>query len=250
MLESKHEDMVQGTISSFFKPKPTQSAPKRPAFEDVLVIDDSDEDGPTTTAAPPPKRVKVEPSTESDSNSMQGIPATASAPMATGLQPRRGVAASNAKDPKLLKWAYSSSTTSVSAPSQSSLSQEETARRRERIASKLLGKDLLNRRTAYLQEDHYLSANAEASGSRSPSAAAPLFNPAEDGGDENSGPDEIDEDDETSNELPVSSKGKGKAKSRRRGAEVEPTANRFSKFAANGRPSRTAVTQKTKYTPL
>lgn len=233
----------QQVISSFFKPS---QAPKRPPAGEVLILS-SDDDEPDLPAPSRPsvKRVKL----ENEAEARPAAAAVKSAPLFRPVSPpvARDASVVVALKPvptkrrppsdKVVKWQYDPSASSSQAAPSASTSNSALAR-------KLLGRNLLGQRkaTSYLQQDHYLAANAEASGSVSP--GTPMDS------DDDFGGGEEDED-----EKPVG-KGKGKATLKGKGPSKEQdlSSSKFAQYAAKGsaasRGGSSAGAGKVKYTPL
>jgi hypothetical protein len=250
----------QSTLSSFFKPSQQPKRPPLASTSEILVLSDSDDDDSAELLQqqkPLAKKVKLEhnatpaqpPAQQQKLFGRVAPPsASASAPTPAAAHKRPQPSA------KVLQWRYD-----PTAPPSSSLdpSTNGNTAQREKLARKLLGKNLLQRKTAYLQEDHYMAAaNAEASGS---GLKSPAFGVSgEDDEDDSFG----GEDGEESDEQEVVGKGKGKATAKGKGKsavkeqEQQLAGSRFAKFAAKGsgiaeKASAGGKTGgKVKYTPL
>ena len=229
----------QQVISSFFKPS---QAPKRPSASEILVLSSDDDDGDLPAPSRPAvKKVKVEHEpvalhhaapvqTAQLSRPASLPPANASAaPLAAATTKRQ-------PSDKVRRWQYDPSAPIATAGGSSSMSSSSA------LARRLLGRNLLGqRKTSYLQQDHYMAANAEASGSNSPSTLQ-------------DSDDELAEEEE---EEPVG-KGKGKAVAKGEGKSKEQEqdlgSSKFAKYAAKGssvgKSAASAGAGKVKYTPL
>ncbi|KAK4053862.1 Mismatch repair protein msh3 [Microbotryomycetes sp. JL201] len=159
-------DAKQSTLSSYFNsPAPTS---KHKAL-DVLVIDDSEDESESTIHQPPVKRVKTaHESVESDARGASTVSTffkLAPAPAAALGRPGGStLSASTAKGPsrardKVERWKYRAQTVHQTLSDNTTLSPTPAVlARREAFATKLLGRDLLQRGNAYLQEEHYMAA--------------------------------------------------------------------------------------------
>jgi hypothetical protein len=237
-------------ISSFFKP--AVKPPKRaPSDSEVLILDDSSDD-----ELPPPstrntaKRVKL----EHDGTAAAPLASTSSTGLVpTSSRPPASTSASFSKpttSSKVSRWRFDPTAVAQSYTAAPFLSQAD-ASRRDAFANKLLGRNLLQKKIAYLQEDHYMSPNAQASGSRS--AGGPI---------EVDDEDRVDNDDDDEDDDEPVGKGKGKATSKGKGSTTKGkgeakedevlSTSRFVKFAAKGGRvgSNGKDSSKIKYTPL
>ncbi|KAM0792374.1 hypothetical protein ACM66B_005054 [Microbotryomycetes sp. NB124-2] len=164
----------QSTLSSFFK---APSSSSKQAAPDVLVLDDTDSDEQPTAPQPPLKRVKTEHAT--DNSTLKSAPTVsaffkpAGARATAADRPVASTSSSAAPNgrprasDKVKKWRFRSQEASDSgsdAATSSSAPSEAVLARRDAFASKLLGRDLLQRKHAYLQEDHYMAASREEEG--------------------------------------------------------------------------------------
>ncbi|GAA5919780.1 hypothetical protein JCM1841_005854 [Sporobolomyces salmonicolor] len=251
-------------ISAFFKPKPAP-APKRPALSepDVLVLADSDDDdeqldeGLVSKAGSSRSNKKVKLDHDQFSSQFRPIASTSKLPSATslaGATPRSSSAASNSSPSRMLNFAYTPRDPDGAPPEPVQLSQADQARREAFIKRLSLGKDLLQKRSSYLQQDHYMASNPY-DGERSPHAGVSEgdLEEAEDGmtGED----DEYDSSDSGS----VMGKNKGKAIAKGKGkslANDNPafSSSRFANFAAKGSTSKSGSSKdwsaSIKYTPL
>ncbi|BGP13767.1 hypothetical protein JCM10213_006401 [Rhodosporidiobolus nylandii] len=199
----------QKSISSFFKPKPQAANVKRDREAEVLVLDSSDEDddGAGRSAAPF-KRVKTE--HDEQGSELEPIASTSKLPP----PPPPPAAATSAPSPssrRIAQFAYTPFK-SISADGPRALTAEQQ-KRREAFVKRLHlgpgGRDLLKKRTSYLEKEHYLASGAD--GEDGGAGGAP--------GSHQYG--EEDEEDGSEGSNDAGGKGKGKE-------------NTFAKFAAKG----------------
>lgn len=249
----------QSTLSAFFAPSQQPKRPSPASTSDILILSDSDDDDSAEQQQQPfAKKVKIEHTASQPSTHQQRLSSHAASPSAPPPAPAPAPAPSRHKpSAKVLQWRYDPNAPPSSSADPSTSINGSTAQR-EKLARKLLGKNLLQRKTAYLQEDHFMAVNSEASGSGSRSPAFGL-----------SGEDDEDadsfgaEDGEESDEREVVGKGKGKAtangkrKSVTKEQEKPLAGSRFAKFAAKGSgiaehasAATGKVGSKVKYTPL
>ncbi|KAK4058784.1 Mismatch repair protein msh3 [Microbotryomycetes sp. JL221] len=259
----------QSSISSFFKTPATQTAGsathlKRP---EVLVIDDSDDEEtePTTPPWQPPlKRVKTE-HTEAngDTESTQSVSTFFKSTAATTTKsPASGNGASTSRAPrqaertstldKVRRWKFDH-LNAAQANTEAGPSSPAVQQRRDRFIAKLLGRDLLQRKHAYLQEDHYLSAvDADAS------TLDVESDPAEESRARDLTEQQEAEDDQSEVESTAKTKSKSKAKGPPNGRERDSSlSSRLAKYAAKTPQStssktkgKQSVERGPKYTPL
>lgn len=233
----------QKTLSSFFKP--VTQGPKRPARDDVLILD-SDDDDEHTESGNARKRVK----TEHDTRSTQLSPIASTSRLPAAVPARNGVPAppsstrlspnkeSGASTRRIRSFVFDSTANGHAATSQKS---EESQRRHEAFVKKLsLGPDLLKKRNSYLQKEHHLEAANREVENQGHTAVAGLA-----AGDSPS----ADEDDEVASDDAETSprglaKGKGKAP-----APADSRLARFVSKSGTKAPSPASQTD-TKYTPL
>ncbi|BGP29936.1 hypothetical protein JCM10296v2_001688 [Rhodotorula toruloides] len=240
MPPKKAEDGSQQSISSFFSRAPVPQ--KR---ESVLVLDSSDEDeevkkqaGRGGKATQGVKRVKTE--HDSRDSQLQPIAATSKLPTTATSPPRDPQLPSSQR---LRQFAYSRPDSS--APKSPSRPSSADQSRHDAFVKKLsLGPNLLQRRTSYLQKEHYLAArddNSDGEGSPAGGLGSPGIM-AEDF-------EEEAESDSSSSSTPVRAKDKGKGKA----TESEDKPSGLAKFAAKGTKAggkSSSEGKKVKYTPF
>ncbi|GAA5863812.1 hypothetical protein JCM1840_005775 [Sporobolomyces johnsonii] len=249
-------------ISAFFRPKPAP-APKRsaPSQPDVLVLADSDDDDEQLDerlvskagSANSNKKVKLE--HDGSSSQLQPIASTSKLPSATPLatappRPLPAPVGSSAK--RIHNFAYTPRDPDASPSEPVQLSQADQARRDAFVKRLSLGKDLLKKRSNYLQQEHYMASNPDDS-ERSPRVGGS-------GGDV----DEAvvmgeDDEDDSSDSGTGKGKGNGKANAKGKGKgkaddNFDLSSSRFANFAAKGSTSKSGSSKDSsaniKYTPL
>lgn len=233
----------QHSISSFFRPH--QSA-KSSRTSEVLVIDDSDDDDESNSArqSPPPKRVKAEP----------GSSAQPVATVSGFFRPRTSVngppasAASTSRispSAKVARWRFNPGAEGLGTSEPADASHEEQARRTA-FATKLLGRNLLERKQAYLQEAHYM----EASNNDIEVSAASITNGAGSKGSELEDPSDVE--DESEDHVVAKKTAKGNLVASEGDDGGAASTSQFAKYAARGTQAKAGATSanQPKFTPL
>ena len=146
---------------------------------------------------------------------------------------------------KVARWRYKPGAEGEDASEPADASHEEQARRTA-FATKLLGRNLLERKQAYLQEAHYM----EASNNDGEISAAGILNEAGSRGPETE--ESSDVEDESGNLVVANKTARGRRKASKGDDEGAASTSRFAKYAAEGTQAKAGATsaKQPKYTPL
>ncbi|GAA5978239.1 hypothetical protein JCM10908_004283 [Rhodotorula pacifica] len=247
MPAKSSEAKSQQTLSSFFKP--ATQPPKRPAPEEVLILDSDDDDADvcstaktsSRTPAVASKKVKTEHDTRdsqlSPIASTSKLPAS-TAPSSVASKVNTQSKAPSASAKRIREFAYVEG--QQRAP-QAVQSDADKARHEAFVKRLSLGPNLLQKRNSYLQKEHHLAATGQGEDAypvdRRGAEEAALSAVQDDDVEEEDGGDA------SSPDASSTGKGKGKAK--------EAAPSRFAKFAARGKAGSTNASGDTvNYTPL